>query len=167
MARPRNGLETQKQSGERELSNDVNRQTREPREIAAKRRRNRKAPSLSASNGDLSRLGNGERNSPQAKAPCGPSERARACHWAAVRCRFCAFSLKYPVSSLLHFPLASELCPFPQSTLNHQPSTNSALRIELVQRNGTSPNVRTWENPASFKWVRPIISRGKIKPSVE
>ncbi len=44
--------------------------------------------SLSASNGDLSRLGGGERNSAKPKARCGPSERARASHWAGVRCRF-------------------------------------------------------------------------------
>ena len=31
---------------------------------------------------DLSRLGNGERNLLRAKAPAGPSERARASHWA-------------------------------------------------------------------------------------
>ena len=36
---------------------------------------------LSASNGDLNRLGSGERNLPEAKARCGPSERARASHW--------------------------------------------------------------------------------------
>jgi len=43
--------------------------------------------SLSASNGDLSRLGGGERNSAKPKARFGPSERARASHWAGVRCR--------------------------------------------------------------------------------
>ena len=46
-----------------------------------------RSASLSASNGDLSSLGNCERNLPEAKAPCGPSERGRASHWAGVRCR--------------------------------------------------------------------------------
>ncbi len=41
--------------------------------------------SLSPPSGDLSRLGSGERNSPEAKALAGPSERARASHWAGVR----------------------------------------------------------------------------------
>jgi len=40
-----------------------------------------------ASTGDLRRLGSDERNSPDVKAPCGPSERARASHWVGVRCR--------------------------------------------------------------------------------
>jgi hypothetical protein len=43
--------------------------------------------SLSASTGDLRSLGRNERNSPKVKAPCGPSERARANHWVRVRCR--------------------------------------------------------------------------------
>ena len=45
-------------------------------------------PSLSASDGDLSSLGNCERNLPQrmGQRPAGPSERAQASHWAGVRC---------------------------------------------------------------------------------
>src|SRR5258706_7166147 len=35
--------------------------------------------------GDLRSLGSDERNLPEAKAPSGPSERARASHWAVVR----------------------------------------------------------------------------------
>lgn len=41
--------------------------------------------SPSPPSGDLSRMGSGERNSPEAKAPAGPSERERASHWAGVR----------------------------------------------------------------------------------
>ncbi len=43
--------------------------------------------SLSASNGDLRSAGSYERNSLGVKARCGPSKRARASHWAGVRCR--------------------------------------------------------------------------------
>ena len=42
---------------------------------------------LSASTGDLSCLGSNERNSPEAKARCGPGERERASHWVRARRR--------------------------------------------------------------------------------
>jgi hypothetical protein len=44
--------------------------------------------SLSASQGDLRRLGSDERNLPHRvrQRPAGPTERARASHWAGVRC---------------------------------------------------------------------------------
>jgi hypothetical protein len=42
-------------------------------------------PPRPAARGDLSRWGSDERNSPQAKARRGPSERARASHWASLR----------------------------------------------------------------------------------
>ena len=42
--------------------------------------------SLSASQGDLRSLGSEERNSTERRRPAGPSERARASHWAGVSC---------------------------------------------------------------------------------
>jgi hypothetical protein len=41
--------------------------------------------SLSPLNGDLSRLGSGERNVGEATGPRGPNERERASHWVGVR----------------------------------------------------------------------------------
>ena len=74
-------------------------------------------PSLSASNGDLSRLGSGERNSAKPKARCGPSERARASHWAGVRCRS-SDPLAAPRASPAFGPRPSTLAlrhsPFPR-----------------------------------------------------
>jgi hypothetical protein len=43
--------------------------------------------SLAAANGNLSCLRGGERDSAKPKDRCGPSERARASHWAGVRRR--------------------------------------------------------------------------------
>jgi DNA mismatch endonuclease, patch repair protein len=61
--------------------------TKHTKLIGRKKAQSAQNNSLSASTGDLSCLGSNERNSPEAKARCGPSEWARASHWVRMRCR--------------------------------------------------------------------------------
>src|SRR3954471_23141614 len=88
---------------------------------------------LSASNGDFRQLGIGGRNSQQSKA-ARPSERARASHWARVRCRL-LFLLMILILLLIPFPLPHSLNtnhPPPKPVTEHHQRT--AARFSLSPR---------------------------------
>ena len=114
-----------------------------------------RAYSLSASNGDLSRLGSGKRNSAEPKV-FRTSERARASHWAGVRCRSLPWAERLRVVGMTRSrfalqPLAFSLFSAPWRNF----FTSTGSRRDRVQENAVGKSAA----PFRLQQAQPAFAR--------